>query len=164
VGRLQAGAASLRLQELELNALVGEVIDAVSMASGRQIARRGAGTPLVGQWDRERLLDALSNVVENATLYAPEGPIVVEVRPVAHDCAEIVVHDEGVGIPADERERIFERFWRGSNPAVDGMGLGLYVTRGILALQGGQIWVQDDAHASGTAFVIRLPLAPTGAS
>src|SRR5262249_13017000 len=95
VARLQAGPPALRLQELELNGLVRDVAEAVGAASGRHIECRSSGTSLVGRWDRDRLLDALYNVVENATIFAPEGPIAIEIRALGPDAAEIRVRDEG---------------------------------------------------------------------
>ncbi len=77
---------------------------------------------------------------------------------VERDGAEAVlaVEDEGVGVPADERERIFERFTRLS--AGRGLGLGLYIARELARAQGGDLVLADARHAGGARFELRLPL------
>src|SRR5581483_10598737 len=72
---------------------------------------------------------------------------------------EITVQDQGIGIPADELERVFDRFYRSPNAAgVEGMGLGLYVARGLIALHHGRIWAHSPGPGLGTTVYIRLPL------
>jgi PAS domain S-box-containing protein len=110
--------------------------------------------------DPQRLEQALDNLVSNAIKYSPHGgevTIHAEVKP-----AEVVIQvsDEGIGIPMDEQERIFERFHRVENPetrAVPGTGLGLYLTRAIIQAHGGRCWVRSTPNEGATFYMV-LPL------
>ena len=78
----------------------------------------------------------------------------------AGGAVEVRVVDEGIGVPADERERIFRKFHRaeGSARGRPGTGLGLFIARGLVAAMGGRIWV-DSAEGQGSSFAFELPLA-----
>jgi protein-histidine pros-kinase len=122
-------------------------------------------TELVGEWDERRLERVLSNLLDNAIKYSPEGgDIVVTVRRIPPDgsmCpwAELTVTDQGLGIPADDLPRIFDRFHRARNVVgrVAGTGLGLVAAKQIVEQHGGQIAVTS-REAHGTTVTIRLPI------
>jgi len=110
----------------------------------------------------------LLNLLDNAVKYGPSGQTVTLGLTVADGRARVSVDDEGPGVPAAERERIWDRFWRlerDRGSAVAGTGIGLSVVRELVALHGGRTWVED-APASqrgdraGSRFVIELPLVP----
>jgi signal transduction histidine kinase len=104
----------------------------------------------------------ITNLVENGLKYSPDGgPVVVRLWSEQHE-ARLCVTDQGIGVGAEDRELIFERFHRGQN--VDdrrfaGMGLGLYITRGIVEQHGGRIWVES-SPGQGSRFQVALPLSP----
>jgi two-component system, OmpR family, sensor histidine kinase KdpD len=103
---------------------------------------------------------ALAHVLENAASYSPAGsPIVVDVR-VAHGRLVIAVRDHGPGLPPGDFERVFERFYRGSETAQArfGTGMGLAITRGLLAIQGGRITASNHAEG-GAIFTLDIPVA-----
>jgi len=105
----------------------------------------------------------VGNLLENALKYSPPGsPIALTARR-ANATAELVVADRGPGIPAPERERIFERFYR-ADPTrpVKGFGLGLALSLALVEAHDGRIWVEE-AAGGGARFVIALPL-PAGAA
>jgi signal transduction histidine kinase len=113
--------------------------------------------------DAPRLEQVVDNLVENAIKYSAGG-ILPEVELEVVDAeARIAVIDHGVGVPEDERERIFERFYRGSNvhgTADTGIGLGLYICRRIVEAHDGRIWV-DAADEGGSIFSVSIPLTPS---
>jgi two-component system, OmpR family, sensor histidine kinase KdpD len=105
------------------------------------------------QWAR-----ALGNLLENALIYGgPDSPVRVAASVGERDI-RVSVEDAGPGVPADDREKIFEKFYRGgrSANAPSGTGLGLAITREIVRFHGGRIWVED-AVPHGARFVISLP-------
>ncbi len=107
----------------------------------------------------ERVFD---NLLSNAVKYSPDGgTITVRVRQ-AGDYVQVTVADEGIGIPPDEVEHIFERFYRGNGRAAqvaDGFGLGLSIVKEIVEEHGGQIWVDSEVGV-GSAFHFTVPLPP----
>jgi two-component system, OmpR family, sensor histidine kinase KdpD len=103
---------------------------------------------------------ALAHVLENAASYSPAtSPIVIDLH-VAHDRLVIAVRDHGPGLPAQDLERVFERFYRGTGTARDrfGNGMGLAITRGLLALQHGRVTAENHP-AGGAVFTLEIPVA-----
>jgi signal transduction histidine kinase len=119
---------------------------------------------LVGQWDGFRLERVLGNLLTNAIKYSPEGGEVrVEVRAEQRDGAPwavMSVRDHGIGIPAADLPRIFERFHRGRNVLgrIRGAGIGLFGARQIVSQHGGKIDVESQ-EGEGSTFTVALPLA-----
>lgn len=118
-----------------------------------------ADGPVLGEYDRNRIVQLLENLVENAIKYSPKGGQVrVRVwKERGSNC--LSVSDQGIGIPAADLPHIFDRFHRGNN--VDdkrfaGMGLGLYICRGIAEQHGGRIWASSSP--AGTTFTVALPV------
>jgi signal transduction histidine kinase len=118
---------------------------------------------LVGLWDAHRLDRVLGNLLSNAIKYSrPGSAIVLSLRPEAPDWAVLDVRDQGVGIPAADVPRIFERFARASNVGgAAGSGIGLAVVRQIVEAHGGRITVRSQ-EGLGSTFTVRLPRS-TGA-
>jgi signal transduction histidine kinase len=104
----------------------------------------------------------ISNLVSNAIKYSPQGgPIEIEVATAGQGTAVLAVSDRGIGIPAEHRDRVFERFYQvRPGDRVAGMGLGLYISRQIVARHGGHIQVEG-APGGGTRVVVTLPVEPT---
>lgn len=106
--------------------------------------------------DRSELHEALANVVDNAIKYAPGSPIRIVVDSPRDGYVEVSVTDEGPGIAPEDREAIFERFYRGQTRGeVEGSGLGLAIAKRVVERAGGALWV-DPAVTRGTRFVIGL--------
>jgi PAS domain S-box-containing protein len=118
---------------------------------------------LVAIVDRARIERVLGNLLSNAIKYSPNGgPIrvrIAQTQSAAGMVAEIVVQDEGIGIPRDDLPRIFDRFHRGSNVVtrIAGTGLGLAGVRQMVELQGGSISVESE-QGVGSTFTLRIPL------
>lgn len=165
VSRLEQGRLIGTLEDVDLVELASEVCERELTTDDR--CRIEAAGPVVGRFDRNRVSQLLSNLVENAVKYSPGGTdIEVRVRGLVSS-AEIAVSDRGIGIPPDDLVSIFDRFHRGGN--VDdrrfaGMGLGLYICRGITEQHGGRIWATSPGPGKGSTFHVLLPLSPEVAS
>jgi signal transduction histidine kinase len=111
--------------------------------------------------DPLRLAQLLDNLISNAIKFTPEGGRVTVSTASRNGRASLEVSDSGIGIAADDRDRIFERFFRAQaarKNAVKGAGLGLAITKAIVDAHGGSISVESEV-GSGTSFRIDLPLA-----
>jgi signal transduction histidine kinase len=117
--------------------------------------------PVEIEGDAARLRRAIRSIVDNALRYSP-GKSPVEVSLSRRDgVADLSVADHGFGIPPDERERVFEKFYRGHARApgqIGGIGVGLFLAREIITLHGGRIWF-DSAKDQGTVFHVELPVS-----
>lgn len=111
--------------------------------------------------DRRQLTSALGNLVENAVKYSDDGAVVqIRVRR-SGDTVEVSVADHGIGIPAGDVDRVFERFYRvdrARSRATGGSGLGLSIVRHVATHHGGDVVVQS-AEGEGSTFTLRLPVA-----
>jgi signal transduction histidine kinase len=161
--RLEQPGLPMDRVALDLRELVAEVRNR-QLELGLAIEVTQPSTPVLGTVDRSRVEQVLDNLIENALKYSLDGtPPDIRLWSDA-DEARIEVIDCGVGIPAAERDRIFDRFYRASNAQSitdTGMGLGLYICRRIVEEHGGRIWVEE-TPGGGSTFCVALPLeAPT---
>lgn len=167
LSRLEAGAADLTLETIALEPFLQEVITEAGHTTAKRLTwqvRTTPGLQLVA--DEARLRQVLANLLENAVRHSPpEGTVTVSAR---EDPAGIVidVHDEGGGIPVEDRRRIFERFERGNSPThagqptTGGTGLGLAIARWAVGLHGGEIAVVDPPGDIGALIRVTLPAEP----
>ena len=159
VSRLEHGSLIGERQEIDLAGLFRAM--ARQHAAEWQRVRLQAEEPVIASVDVARFEQVVSNLVENALKYSPhQAPVNVTVwREPGY--ARVSVRDEGIGIPREDQALVFERFHRARN--VDdrrfaGMGLGLYIARGIVEQHGGKIWVES-APGMGSTFQVAVPLA-----
>jgi signal transduction histidine kinase len=112
--------------------------------------------------NESRLRQALTNLVANAVVHAPAGGRITLAVSTREDAVVISVEDEGPGIPADARERIFERFERlgTGSTGQPGTGLGLYIVREIVRAHGGSVRAEEGECGRGTRMVVELPAGP----
>jgi signal transduction histidine kinase len=155
--RLEQGKLVGERQRLDLVELARGVADRDTY-EGRRITV-SAEAPVIGSYDPQRIGQVLENLVENAVKYSPDGSEVRIGIAQRDGRAFIDVTDEGIGIPTDDLSQIFDRFHRGSN--VDdrrfaGMGLGLFICKGIVEQHGGRIWVESRV-GKGSTFHVALP-------
>jgi signal transduction histidine kinase len=109
--------------------------------------------------DRDRMTQVLTNLLGNAVKFTPErGAIVVRAER-RGDEMRFSVHDTGPGIPREDLERVFDRFWQARKTAQLGSGLGLFIAQGIVLAHGGTIWAESDVGAGSTLHVA-LPASP----
>ena len=160
VSRVDSGRVELRQDAVCLDELVEEVLgDFRGSASHHQLTfARPAGRVEV-RGDRERLEQVIVNLVQNAIKYSPHGGrIRVSVGREGPD-AVVSVSDDGIGIPPEEQQRLFQRFFRANNAATSnygGLGIGLYVSHEIVQRHGGSFEV-DSEPGRGTTFRFRVP-------
>jgi len=162
--RSHAGGLTVVRQPLDLAALVRGVVE--RFVTPRNVATRGhriscqTAGPLPGDYDAVRLEQVLTNLLDNALKYSPAGGAVsVEARR-AGDEARLSVRDQGIGLAAEEREKVFLPFYRAANAAQgspEGLGLGLALSRDIVTAHGGRLWVAA-APGGGSIFHVALPL------
>ena len=164
LSRIDAGIFPLDMRDGDLRDPVQAVVQAMSeaaVARGIQLESFAPADAVSLRFDRERIVQLLTNLVGNALKFTPRGGA-VSVRLVDDDgAATIEVRDSGPGIPEDELPRIFERFYRGTNTGearASGSGLGLAIVRSIVEMHGGEIEVAS-VVGEGTLFRIRLARA-----
>jgi signal transduction histidine kinase len=146
LSRLESGKMAWSMQRVHLGALVEEAIDAMRPAALAKAVTVRAHVPdglAPASADPERLQRVLFNLIQNAIRHTPADGSVTVRAEIVDDGLQVEVADTGPGIPAGERERIFEAFQRGrSVPADGGAGLGLAISRAIVEGHGGRIWLE----------------------
>jgi K+-sensing histidine kinase KdpD len=162
MSRIQAGALVPHTSATPLDELIGAVAGRLApmLGEGRLAVEIADGLPLA---DVDYLLveQVLSNLLENAARYTPPGTAVtVRATAAGGDEVEVAVVDHGPGVAEEQRERIFDQFYRlraeGQGPV--GTGMGLAIVKGIAEAHGGRIWVET-TPGGGATFVLRLPVA-----
>lgn len=151
---------------MDLVETVKQVVQHYQTTTNRHIITLDAPETLAGQWDRERVGQLFANLIGNAIAYSPKGGA-VGVRLRQEGSAVVAsVTDEGIGIPLDQLDHIFQPFSRLPSEA-KGNGLGLYIARGIVEGHAGSIRVESpptpegaDAPTRGTRFLVQFPLQP----
>jgi len=159
--RLETDRMALALADVNLGRLVTRVGEMMEMTQeDRQLLFDLSSEPVIVVADEQRIEQVVMNLLSNALRFSPEGGVVtISVR--RERDARIIVRDEGKGIAPDARERIFERFFRAEHvPDASGMGVGLYITKGIVERHGGTISVESEL-GSGSTFTVSLPYGGT---
>jgi two-component system OmpR family sensor kinase len=153
--RIDAGMFELHLQRVNFRALATTVISELRLLHPLAIALDCPGAPPRAWADAELMRQALTNLINNAVIHAREATLVT-VRIIDTDQQILVsVSDDGAGMTVAERQQIFERFASGK-PLRDGTGLGLVITRQIVQMHGGGVFV-DSTPQRGTTMMFSLP-------
>lgn len=162
LSKIEAGKIPINISAVNLREVVDEIIGSYWEKAGEkglllQVEVPEDLPPL--RADRLRLAQILSNLVDNACAYTPQGGRVTIRAVKENKFVKIEVEDTGIGIPFEEQPKIFSRFFRGSHPMVrerQGTGLGLHITKNLVEMQGGEIWFKS-APDVGTTFIFTLP-------
>jgi signal transduction histidine kinase len=158
--RIQVGAFEVRPVPCDLGTCLDTVLARLSPDVSERVDVTLPDAPVAGQWDRNRLEQVLANLVDNAVKYSPDWErvcIVVDRRSAG---IEVAVTDRGMGIPAKELPRLFERYYRTPQAHASGRagsGLGLFICRGIIAAHGGRLWAESPGEGQGATFRFDLP-------
>jgi PAS domain S-box-containing protein len=159
--RLDSGTVRVHVEHCDARELVREVVDAARAHLPERITVAVWDTeplpPVCGDPDKVR--QVLANLIDNAAKYSPDGGV-IEIR-VRRDgnAVRFSVGDEGLGIPAGEQKRIFEKFYRvdpNLSRGIGGTGLGLYICRELVRRMGGRLWVES-REGVGSTFAFELP-------
>jgi PAS domain S-box-containing protein len=158
VSRIDAGRVQLHRRPTDVGRVVRTVVDKAAMRElGRDRDVRvevPPDLPLVPA-DPDKVEQVVTNLLENALAYAPEGPVWLSVTPEG-DGVRLTIVDHGPGIEPDQRRAIFRKFGRGRGNRRAGTGLGLYITRGLVTAHGGQVWL-DETVERGATFHVTFP-------
>jgi PAS domain S-box-containing protein len=165
--RMESGRMAMRTADVDINEVLAEAVSraapsAVTIDFKSDLDPR---LPIVAG-DRDRLIQVVSNLVNNSVKYSPDGGTVTLTSRAEGRFALISVTDTGIGIPPDEIGHVFERFRRvrsGAAQSIPGTGLGLTIVKQIVEMHGGKIWVES-AVGHGSSFHFTIPLTPEGAS
>ncbi|AEV83338.1 sensory box histidine kinase PhoR [Actinoplanes sp. SE50] len=162
---LESGHAGLTVGTVDLSAVLRDAAAAVTAEAGDGGARVRTDLPdrLDIPGDQARLRQVAENLIGNAVKYSPPGSTVTVTLTADSDAAVLVVTDTGMGIPAEERNRLFARLYRATNArhsGIPGAGLGLALSRAIVELHHGTITLTA-GHPDGTIATVRLPLTAT---
>jgi signal transduction histidine kinase len=164
VSQLETHALVLRRSPVALDGLLRAIVAERAEAPGGRSVRLEVprGLPYVDV-DAARIRQVVANLVQNSERHAGHTAVIeIRARQLGPATVVMTITDDGRGIPAEDRDHIFERFFRGAR-AVDGQvpgsGLGLYLCRRIVEAHGG--WIRLDATTRGTSVSVGLPVAPT---
>ena len=134
------------------------------MVPGAHIAERVAAAPMPMVGDAKLLFQVFSNLLSNAIKYSPDGGVIAVDAAMATDEVVVAIADHGIGIPAADLDRLFERYHRGSNVSgIVGTGVGLYLVKMVVDMHGGAVTVESK-EGDGARFTIRLPRKPAAAA
>jgi PAS domain S-box-containing protein len=159
VSKIQAGRLEYQQETVDLDALLREITETMQQthSSHRILVRGTVGTSLIG--DPDRLGQVFINLLSNAIKYSPDAKTVEVDLSTSEDVVTIRVRDHGLGIPRELRDKIFDRFYRVTDPrqrAIPGLGMGLYIVAEIVEHHGGTISVESEV-GEGSTFTVTLP-------
>jgi signal transduction histidine kinase len=165
VSRIRSGQLALRTRPVDLGELVAQIAEAhaVTLDDAHRIETLLPAARSTVEADPERLRQVVENLLDNAVKYSPSGGTVRIELVASADGAELRVVDQGIGLPPDALEAIFQPFGRAANAverALPGMGLGLYICRDIVERHGGRLWVESPGEDRGTIAHVFLPRQP----
>jgi two-component system, OmpR family, sensor kinase len=157
--RLLDGQAVFHPTELNPGAVLREACQAHREATrGANISEHFEDLPATIRGDRRLLFSAFNNLISNAAKYSPAGSLIEIVARQEMEHLVVYIRDYGIGIPARDRARLFQRYFRGSNATgIAGTGVGLHLVAMVVALHQGEVFAES-LEGAGSMFVVRLPL------
>jgi signal transduction histidine kinase/CheY-like chemotaxis protein len=168
VSRVTRGLVTLEKEELDVNAVVAGALEQVRPlieAKRHSLTMQLSGEPVHVMGDRTRLVQVLSNILNNAAKYTPSGGEIVMKVSAPGDQVEVCVTDNGIGIEPDVLPYIFDLFTqaeRTPDRSQGGLGIGLALVKSLATLHGGSVEARSKGPGQGSQFEIRLPRLRTG--
>ena len=163
VARIEEGRYLYKLSSLSIEPLVRKIVESLKQEAERKKIKLEFKKPKKKlpklMLDAEKISLAIQNLVENAIKYTPAGGKVTVSLKVENEEVVFSVKDTGVGIPKEQQDRVFSKFFRGANVMrmeTEGSGLGLFITKNIIEAHGGRIWFQSK-EGKGTTFYFAIP-------
>jgi signal transduction histidine kinase len=159
VSSIDAGKLAVTPVPGDVTPLIAEAVDtfqAAASAEGISLQTEIVEAPLLAEFDHDRMLQVLANIIANAIKFTSRGGSVQVRGECAGDELRFSISDTGSGIPANLLEAIFERFWQVGKNDRRGVGLGLYISRCIVEAHGGKIWAESTL-GEGSRFCFTLP-------
>jgi len=160
LARSGRGIASVRQSVVDLRTLTSDVAAALPAHPSHELTVAHRGVAIV-TGDADRLRQALTNLLMNAIEHTPDGTRISLSVTAEDGQAQVIVEDEGSGVPAEKRRSIFERYVQGDDGSGKGAGLGLYIVSTVARSHGGRAFVED-SDEGGARFVLELPLLGPG--
>ncbi len=160
VSRIESGRLVVQLAPTDVAGVIDEVVRPFRERGGHAFRVSLDGDLPAVAADRDKLVQVMTNLVSNAVKYSAEGTEVVIAATTNGTAAEISVTDHGIGLSEEEIEKLFEKFFRADREEVrrvGGTGLGLYIVKNLVEMQGGQLWVRS-RRGSGSTFSFTLPI------
>jgi K+-sensing histidine kinase KdpD len=155
VAQLEAGEFNLRKTETEVADIIEQSLQRANLTANHRIKFNPSKKLRPILVDQKAISEAVYNLIENAVKYSPkDSTIEIEAKMVGDDL-RISVEDEGTGINEADREKVFQKFYRGDKK-IKGFGMGLAIVRGIIEAHDGKIWIENGR--TGAKFVIQLPV------
>lgn len=156
---IDAGSLAVRRERADAVALIAEAAEAFAASAatkGISLETETTGGPLVADFDHDRMLQVLANLLANALKFTPPGGRVTVCGEGVGGDVQISVRDDGQGIPDDMQDAVFERFWQVRKNDRGGLGLGLYISRCLVEAHGGRISVESEL-GTGSTFRFTIP-------
>lgn len=160
VSRLSSGQFTLKCQNCNLGKVIKDLVEqAKPVAPFHKFEVQLPTEPLLGQWDCDRLQQAVGNLVDNAIKYSDEETTITVRVWQTESVARVSVHNFGIGIPKAQADQLFRPFSRLQAATLqDGTGLGLFIARSIIEAHGGALRLEELPEGQGTTFSFDLPL------
>jgi two-component system, chemotaxis family, sensor kinase Cph1 len=160
LSKIEGGRLRLTLRDQEVDVLLQDALAIMMpLAQRKAVQILAPGAPgLRVRVDAERVFQVLSNILGNAIKFTPEGGRIGIVASRESHEVQVKISDTGPGIPPEDLPHLFDRYWRAPQSGGKGVGLGLYIAKGIVEAHGGRIWA-DCAPGAGTTIGFTLPAA-----